>query len=118
MECNILSSPWGFDKGLVSLVNFFVELSAVTNCSHTEYFLSPSCGNRNVFGSLANLLMQEGFLIDPLHRHWCLQKYPLASDTLYGIWNSNALFKGITFTLRTEFETEFMFWFEEGEKCY
>lgn len=29
-------------------------------------------------------------------------------------WNYRALFKGITFMLRTEFETEFMFWFERG----
>lgn len=54
--------------------------------------------------------------MDLLLFHWCLQTaLPPGLLTPYGEfgWNYNAIFKGITFKLRTEFGIEFVFWLEE-----
>lgn len=64
----------------------------------------------------ANLLTQKGVFAGLLLFSWCLQTAPppglLTPCGEFG-WNYNAVFKGITFKLRTEFGIEFVFWLEE-----
>lgn len=110
---SIVSRPWGFGKGLVSLVWFFFFFLVVTDCSHTEFFFFlrlASCGNRNVHLS-SKPTDAKGYFNWSIASPLVLAKIPI------GLLITVLFLKTLLLSLELSLKLKLL-WFEEKETFF